>query len=191
MCIRAFVIIFSFLLVSALPAQERRHVIIPKLGSYKLDTQRSYIFDFDKSSDQVYGFEYERRFSTGLTIGAEHIHFENDYIDTDINRADTFKANIIYFKSKYYFRMTEWMPYLMVGAGYGTAKTSLNGTAIDGASYQYGAGIAYEWQRFGVQFEYKNIQGKFDRDSWGALVLATDEVDIGGQGFFLGMSIKF
>lgn len=171
-------------------AKDRRHVIIPKLGGYKLDTFRSYRMDFDTTSEEVYGFEYERRFSTGLTIGVEHIHFVNDYVDNVNANRDSFKANIVFFKSKYYFRDGAWKPFILVGAGYGTADAGVNGSAIDGAATQFGFGVVYEWERIGIHMEYKKMSGKFDRDSWAPFIGGTDEVDIDGKGLFAGLSIK-
>lgn len=187
-----FLILFGilFLPLEAISAELRRHVIIPKIGVYKMDNTTTGGHSFDTSSNSVFGFEYERRFTNGLTIGAEHMHFKNTI--TDNSSAGELKVDIAFFTSKYYFNYTassSWLPYVGVGVGYAFGSTDTQ-TSIDGAAYQIFTGIAYEWNRVGMYVQYKQLDSTIETSyryfgSFGA------PYDISGKGFNAGVIIKF
>jgi len=184
-----FILCSSFNLYAA---GQRKHVIIPKLGFYEMRNSHTGGYVFDTSSDSVYGFEYERRFSMGLSIGVEHMHIENSI--TSPSSESELDVDILFFISRYYFnydKSSHWRPFVGLGAGYGSGETRSYG-AIDGQAYQAMAGITYEWDRMGMYLQYKRMYSKIDADSIGILrYTGSPEFDISGQGLFAGLIVKF
>lgn len=175
------------------------HTLIPKFGIYQYSNSRSGDWIFDTKSDDSYAFEYEYRFSFGLTIGTEYMHFKNNFTDTTNCSStcnDELEMEIAFFIIKYYFRHKKpFKPYIGAGTGYGTGSTKNNGGAIDGKAYQYNVGLAYEWERVGIYFEYRKMYSTVDRETingWPyTLTDGTQEINISGDGIFSGVSVKF
>ena len=177
----------SFLSVEAAFAKQRKHIIIPKIGFYEMDNEYTAGYQFDTSSDSVYGFEYERRFSNGLTIGAEYLHFKNTIKNVSYN--NELDVDIFLFNAKYYFNYDSGVGFLpFIGLGHGYA---IGTDANDGQAYQIMGGLAYEWDRVGMYFQYMRMHSRIDRDSVGRIVAGGPEIDISGHGFFSGVTIKF
>jgi len=172
--------------INTASAAQRKHVITPKLGYYEMKNGTTAGYRYDTSSDIVFGFEYERRFDNGLTIGAEHMHFENDNISNP-NEGEL-RVNVFFFNSKYYFNYKEgsrFRPFIGLGAGYAFGNTRYEDGG--GESVQAMVGIAYEWDRVGMYFQYKRMYSKIDLSYF----FYEKEYDISGQGFFTGVIIKF
>ena len=188
------VVLFTAIYTDA-EARFRKHVIMPKHGIYEMrNTYTADDYRFNTSSDSVWGFEYERRFQNGLTIGTEYFHFTNDF-STPTGRNDTLKMDYAFFVSKYYFNSPDRLkPFIGLGAGYGTGRTNQHGGAIDGEAYQFLAGIAYDWDRFGMVFHYKNMYSKVDRDPIDTPIgrfPGGATFDVSGEGLFAGFVVKF
>ena len=168
----------------------RKHVITPKLGTYKMDKANTGGHMFDTSSNAVSGFEYERRFTSGLTIGAEHLHFKNAIINSS-SRASELKVDIAFFNSKYYFNYNKgssWLPFVGLGAGYVFASTNTQNN-IDGPALQAFAGITYEWNRVGVSLQYRYVDAQIET-SYRYFGVIGEEYDISGKGFSIGVNVK-
>ncbi len=171
-------------------AKQRKNVVIPKAGVYEMDNTVTAGYRFDTQSNSVLGFEYEHRFTNGLTIGAEHMYFENSFVGNNLNRK--LKVNVAFFAAKYYFNYkvgSHWLPYVGLGAGYAFGRD--NDNRVDGFAYQIFAGIAYEWQRIGVYMQYKQMDLEVESSFRFISSSAFNEYDLSGKGFFAGISIKF
>jgi len=183
-----FLLLSSFFILSidiALAA-ERKHVIIPQLGVYELNSGSTGGYTYDTKSDQVFSFDYERRFTNGITIGAELMHFKNSNIQTP--SAGDLEANVFFFNAKYYFNFkpnARFRPFIGLGHGYAFGETKYEDGG--GIAYQGIAGIAYEWDRVGMYFQYKRMHSKMKLK----FIFTEYEYDISGQGFFSGVSVKF
>ncbi len=167
-------------------AKQRKHIVIPKIGVYEMKNEYTAGFQYDTGSSSVYGFEYERRFKTGLTIGTEYMHFNNKTTPQSV-RLDL-DVDVYFFTFKYYINYREkgLSPFIGVGHGYAIADG-----AHDGQAYQAMLGLSYDWERVGMYFQYKRMYSKIDRDSIEYLVAAGPEIDISGQGLFAGVSVRF
>ncbi len=171
-------------------ADLRKHRIIPKVGFYEMDTANTGNSLFDTKSKNVYGFEYEYRFANGLSIGAEHMHIENTYVDAGLTRE--LKVNIAFFDAKYYFNNSansHWMPYVGLGAGYAFGRATDD--RVDGFAYQVFAGITYEWERMGLYVQYKYMDLEVE-SSFRYISPSTGRLyDLSGTGLFTGLIVKF
>lgn len=184
-------LLLSILLVSfKAVAEQRKHIIAPKIGSYKMDKANTGGHTFDTRSNAVYGFEYERRFANGLTIGAEHLHFKNT-ITTSNSFASELKVDIAFFNSKYYFNYnsdSSWLPFIGLGAGYVFASTSTQ-KDIDGPALQAFVGLSYEWKRVGISLQYRQLDAQI-KTSYRYFGVVGEEYDISGNGFSIGVNVK-
>jgi len=179
-----------FLPFHVVSAKQRKHIIIPKAGIYEMDNTVTAGYRFDTKSNRVLGFEYEYHFTNGLTIGVEHMYFENSFVGNNLNRK--LKVNVAFFDAKYYFNYktgSHWLPYIGLGAGYAFGRD--NDNSIDGLAYQIFAGIAYQWERFGVYVQYKQMDLEVESSFRFISPVTFNKYDLSGKGLFAGISIKF
>jgi len=170
-------------------AKQRNNVIIPKAGVYEMDNATTAGYRFNTKSDNVLGFEYEYHFTNGLTIGAEHMYFENSFVGNNLNQK--LKVNVAFFDTKYYFNYnvgSHWVPYVGLGAGYAFGRDTDN--RVDGFAYQIFAGITYQWERIGVYMQYKQMDLEVESSFRFISPSTFNKYDLSGKGFFAGISIK-
>lgn len=183
-----FILLASSIVFTSVHAREKgRHVIIPKLGSYEIDTaNQSSNRNFTTESDWVYGVEYEWHLGKGFSIGGEHMQFENDFTNTGVTYTSTTDA--VLFNAKYHFPLTDaFKPFIGIGAGAAVIDTDeFLFDTYSGRAYQFTAGMTYRFEHVGIYFEYKRLRAKLkeDIDTGNA-----DKIDVSGKGAMLGISI--
>ncbi len=168
---------------------DKRHVIIPKLGTYELDNRnQSSGRTFETKSDSVFALEYEYHFKFGLSLGGEIVGFDNTYTKTFQYTAESrlYMGNV-----KYHFNhQGAFSPF--IGAGLGIAYIRNNEEPFvlshTGEAYQAMVGIDYRFKYVGLHLEYKMVDAEAE-DDFGSFTIS--RIDLGGSGIFAGVSAIF
>ena len=182
-------IFFLTLLSTELMAKERgRHVLVIKTGHFQLDKKnQSSARIFTRKSNAVFGAEYEWHMWKGLSIGGEFFHYENNFSATNNYKAEI-SAHL--FNLKYHFNNgNSFQPFIGIGKGVSIiAPTgeSIIDSHVASAS-QLVAGFTYRFKYAGIYAEYKNLKTKPTDKFYNT----TSEIDAGGKGFLLGVSVLF
>lgn len=178
-----------FIVCNTANAEPRKHILIYKLGSYEIDNRTSNNYTIDQKSDSVYGFEYEYRFNFGLAIGAEYVHFNNNYNHPSFVRTQTLDTDVHLFNVKYIFDVGRFKPFAGIGVGRALSDCESIYTC-DGDATQWLLGVNYEWDRIGMQLMYRKLTSKVDAEAYW-FSTQTDEINISGDGISVGLIVKF
>ena len=163
-------------------------VLTANVGTFKMadgsQTVAGLASTYDTTSKSVFGLEAEWRTKTGLAVGGEVFHYENDVASAAIPNGQQ-EVFAYMLNGKYYFLLANsFHPFVGAGIGLATASYSggLTGDA-QGLALQAMAGMEYRFNRIGISVQYKYLDattGDSDR-----------EVKVGGSGILAGVSIAF
>ena len=181
-------LVVGLLLSSAASAET---ALILKTGQFTLSEDSQEILNvprqFDDSSSGVFGAELEWRMESGISLGGELTLYQNDWV-TPSNPLSSGEVDtvIVMFNAKKYFAVSDIVhPY--VGAGAGVAVTDFSGAITgnsSGLAIQAVGGIEFRWGKVGLYTELKALSADTEDEG-------NEEVDVSGNGAFVGLSIFF
>ena len=163
--------------------------LIVRAGTFELANDNQVVAalpsTFDTTSTSVFGVEAEWRSKSGIALGGEVFHYNNDLVSPGAIPNAEQEVFAILANGKYYFRLANWF-YPFVGAGIGLANASysegLTGTA-SGLALQALAGMEFRFNRIGVNVQYKYLDATTGSSG--------KEVKVGGSGILAGVSFIF
>ena len=140
--------------------------------------------EFDDRASTPIALEGEWRTADGFAFGGEIIRYENDLTTSGVGgRMNVWTALV---NAKKYFA-AGGIAYPYFGVGVGFARTDFSGAfsgSTGGIAYQAMGGVEFRWQSFGALTELKFLGARTEDD-------AGNEVDAGGRGLLIGVSVKF
>jgi hypothetical protein len=161
--------------------------LIVKGGSLKLSDrdQPDLGITYDDETPGVFGAEFEFRQASGLAIGGELLLYSVDWTGPFGTSGTTDIAVGLLNLKMYLNAAGSVRPYF--GGGVGVAATTFSGDVTgdsSGVAYQAVAGVEFRYQKVGLLAEYKYLSADTE-DEEGV------EVNVGGHGPFVGLSIQF
>jgi hypothetical protein len=151
--------------------------------------------EFDTSSRDVAGLEYERQARRGFSYGADVFHIRNSFVVPALNPSQgEMRANFFLATLKKYFGDPRGLrPF--VGGGIGIVDANLGGSvnrSASGRAAQAVAGVRYQSGRISVVAEYRYVRApSIELDAGNETGDVRGKLDLSGQGYFLGLGIHF
>ncbi len=171
------------------PGRDWDFALIARAGTFNIANGNQVIAGFastfDTASKSVFGVEAEWRKKSGIAVGGELFHYNNDLPSSGSIPNAQQEVLAIMVNAKYYFRVANSF-YPFVGAGVGQAHASYSGSFkgnATGLAYQGLAGMEFRFNRIGVNVQYRYLDSTTGD--------AGKEVKVGGSGVLAGVSIVF
>lgn len=163
--------------------------LIANVGTFKMTDGNQVVAGlastYDTTSKSVFGVEAEWRNKTGVAVGGEVLHYENDLVSPGTIPNAQQEVFAFMVNGKVYFRLANSF-YPFVGAGVGLAKASYSGGLTGnatGLAFQGMAGMEFRFNRIGVNVQFKYLDSTTGDNG--------KEVKVGGSGILAGVSIVF
>ena len=169
--------------------QDTGSILLFKTGMFDLSNDQQQWFGLtntiDSGSSGVFGVEYNYVFPEGWAVGGEYLMYKNTWTQS-AGGSGSFSTRVFTVNGKKYFVATELIrPF--VGIGVGVATTSFSGDisgSTGGTAFQLMGGAEFRFDKVGIHAELKKVTAKTEDDN-------SIEVDSGGQGIFVGLSVHF